>query len=113
VSGICTIIWVLLASVPFSHIPLEELNICQCKPFLHEKDEFALAQIIIQIPLMESNNLHVGIRDDRDYILIQERMGNIQPEGHKSALKRDRIDKPIDKEGVLLYVSPVAFEQQN
>jgi hypothetical protein len=38
--------------VPFSHITLEELDIRQCKPFLHEKDESALAQVIIQIPLL-------------------------------------------------------------
>lgn len=47
----------LLAFVPFSHIALEALT----KPveaFLHENDKFVLAQIIVQIPLMESKNLH-------------------------------------------------------
>jgi hypothetical protein len=52
-----------LAFVPFSHIPLEALDIRQCQPFLHEKDEFALAQIIRQIPLM-FGSFKVGVYTD-------------------------------------------------
>ena len=42
-SGICPILWVLFAFVPFFHLALEALDIRPGKAFLHGKDAFALA----------------------------------------------------------------------
>ena len=36
----------------------------QSKAFLHEKDAFAFAHIIVQIPLMELNDLQLAIRKE-------------------------------------------------
>jgi hypothetical protein len=57
-SGICTILRAIFASALFSSNSCKPLP-SRCTPFLHAKGASELARIIVQIPLMEFQNLHI------------------------------------------------------